>query len=92
MNSAEEALRRERRAKMAELQRQLDLGSGFDANERTSAPSVRQVGIISNFVPLKTPKFQLVSSIFLDRYFVTSLIYSFSTRLANSRSATAPQT
>ena len=43
MNSAEAALRRERRAKMAELQRQLDPTGGY-GGERTSAPSVRQVG------------------------------------------------
>ena len=41
MNMNEEELRRERRAKMAQLQRQLDLSDGF--TERTSAPSVRKV-------------------------------------------------
>ncbi len=41
------ALRRGRRAKMAELQRQLDPTVLSEAADRTSAPSVRQVGFDS---------------------------------------------
>ncbi len=46
------ALRRGRRAKMAELQRQLDPTVLSEAADRTSAPSVRQVGSETNHTKL----------------------------------------